>query len=224
MLVAGIDVWRKRWVAIVLRDGRYEHAVVESELDTLLAALAGMAAIGIDMPLGLTSGTMRRKADDEARKFVGPRRGTSVFPTYPREVYEALNYDAARETCLKLTEGSISRQAYALGERILELERTVERQREVREVHPEVSFREMAGRHVSWPKSSWNGLHERRQLLLDQGVRIPIEIKAIGNAGAEDVLDAAAAAWSAERIAQGTARTLPNQPQAANGREIAIWY
>jgi len=223
VLVAGIDVWRKRWTAVVLCDGRYERALIDPSLGKLLEALPGVAAIGIDMPFGLTSGARRREADAAAREFVGPR-GSAVFPTYPREVYEAPNYDAARETCLKLTEGSISRQAYALGERILELERTVEGQHEVREVHPEVSFREMAGRFVSWPKTSWNGLHERKQLLLDHGVEIPTQIATIGNAGAEDVLDAAAAAWSADRIAHGAAKTFPDPPQVANGRQIAIWY
>ncbi len=101
MRVAGIDVWRKQWIAVVLCDGRYEDAVVQGSLDGF-AELAGMAAIGIDMPFGLTSGSERREADALAREFVGPR-GSAVFPTYPREVYEAQNYDAARETCLKLT-------------------------------------------------------------------------------------------------------------------------
>jgi predicted RNase H-like nuclease len=54
-----------------------------------------MVAIGIDMPVGLTSASERRKADKAAREFVGPRR-SSVFPTYPREVYEADSYDTAR--------------------------------------------------------------------------------------------------------------------------------
>jgi predicted RNase H-like nuclease len=135
-----------------------------------------------------------------------------------------MNYDAARETCLKLTQGSISRQAYALGERILELERMVEGKRQVREVHPEVSFRAMADRPLSWSKTSWNGAHERMQLLLDQGVEIPTEITQIGDAGAEDVLDATAAAWSANRIANRTAKSFPDPPQAADGRQVAIWY
>src|SRR5947209_3461833 len=73
MWVAGVDVWRKRWLAVVLCDGRYERAVVEASLDKLLSELGEMTAIGIDMPLGLTSGTVRREADAEARKFVGPR-------------------------------------------------------------------------------------------------------------------------------------------------------
>ena len=223
MLVAGIDVWRKRWIAVVLRDGGYEDALLEVHLEKLLVRLQGMDAVGIDMPFGLTRGSLRREADALARKFVGPR-GSAVFPTYPREVYEAVSYDAARETCLKLTKGSISRQAYALGERILELERTVTGQGQVREVHPEVSFRAMSDQHLSWTKTSWNGLHERTQLLLDQGVRLPTEISEIGDAEAEDVLDATAAAWSANRVANGTAKSFPEPPQMANGRQIAIWY
>jgi predicted RNase H-like nuclease len=216
-------VWRKRWLAVVLRDGRYEDALVEASLDKLVGELTEMAAIGVDMPLGLSTGIVRREADNLARAFVGPR-GNTVFPTYPREVYEAADYDAARETCVKLTKGSISRQAYALGERILELEGMVERHRDIREVHPEVSFRAMADRHLSWAKTSWNGLHERTELLLEQGVEMPTEITQIGNVGAEDVLDAAAAAWSADRIANRTAKSFPDPPQAANGRQIAIWY
>jgi predicted nuclease with RNAse H fold len=72
MLVAGIDVWRKRWVAVVLRDGRYEDALQDPSLETLLEALSGMTAIGIDVPFGLTSGARRREADALAREFVGP--------------------------------------------------------------------------------------------------------------------------------------------------------
>lgn len=212
-------------MAVVLRDGRFERAIVAPRIDDLLGELSDMAAIGIDMPIGLTSGTERREADTEARKFVGPR-GSSVFPTYPREVYAALDYNMARERCLALTDGSrsISRQAYALGERVLELEKAIAARDDVWEVHPEVSFCAMAGRHLAWPKTSWNGLHERVRLLRDQQLVIPTEIADAGDAGADDLLDATAAAWSATRIANGHALSLPDSPQVANGRRIAIWY
>ena len=39
----------------------------------------------------------------------------------------------------------------------------------------------------------------------------------------DDVLDAAAAAWSAQRIAMSTAQSLPNPPEVVEGRPIAIW-
>ena len=45
-----------------------------------------------------------------------------------------------------------------------------------------------------------------------------------GQAPPDDVLDAAAVAWSAHRMATGTAQSHPNPPEEANGHRIAIWY
>jgi predicted RNase H-like nuclease len=39
----------------------------------------------------------------------------------------------------------------------------------------------------------------------------------------DDILDAAAVAWSASRIASGQASSLPDPPQTA-GVPIAIWF
>jgi predicted RNase H-like nuclease len=95
MRVAGVDVWKGRWVAVVLEDGRYDDALVAKELDSLLDDLAGATAIGVDMPLGLPLGAAARHADAAARTFVGPRRASSVFSTYPRSVYLADRHGAA---------------------------------------------------------------------------------------------------------------------------------
>jgi predicted RNase H-like nuclease len=40
----------------------------------------------------------------------------------------------------------------------------------------------------------------------------------------DDVLDAAAVAWTANRIAVGIASTLPDPPEQVGGRRVAIWY
>ena len=222
--VAGVDVWKGRWVAVVLRDRVYERAHVAKQITHLLDEIGYVAAIAIDMPIGLASGKERREADAAARAFVGPR-GSSVFPTYPREVYAAATVAAARKVSLRLLGVSISHQAYALGERLLELERAVVGRAHIWEVHPEVSFRAIASRHLAWPKTSWNGFHERVSLLREAGIEIPASIGDIGGAGTEDVLDATAAAWSASRIAEGTARSLPSEPtQFIDERALAILY
>jgi predicted RNase H-like nuclease len=220
--VAGIDVWRGRWVAVVLNDGLYERATMASDITELLSTLSDMVAIGIDMPIGLTSGSEQREADRAAREFVGPR-GSSVFPTYPREVYEADTYDTARERCLTLTGGSISRQAYGLRDRLLELDKAVSAHQNVFEVHPEVSFREMSRRPLTWSKTSWNGFQERVRVLGEHGLVLPSEIAELRHAGTEDVLDATVAAWSAARIASGAAHSFPDPPQIVDGRRVAIW-
>lgn len=46
MRVAGIDVWKRRWIAVVLDDGRYEHAIVALRIGDLLGELSDMAAVG----------------------------------------------------------------------------------------------------------------------------------------------------------------------------------
>lgn len=45
-----------------------------------------------------------------------------------------------------------------------------------------------------------------------------------GEAGADDVLDAAIAAWTAEPKQHGNAQTLPEELPVVGGRAAAIWY
>jgi len=66
----------------------------------------------------------------------------------------------------------------------------------------------------------------RRQLLQAAGIDLPFsELPDIASAGADDVLDAAAAAWSAQRHATGQSRSLPDaipgDPSESGG---VIWY
>ena len=74
------------------------------------------------------------------------------------------------------------------------------------------------------PKKSWNGLNARRRLLAEAGIRLPDRLDC-GSVAADDLLDAAVAAWSAQRIAAGTARALPESPSPdADPRIGRIWY
>jgi predicted RNase H-like nuclease len=88
------------------------------------------------------------------------------------------------------------------------------------EVHPEVSFRELRGEPLEWSKRSWNGLIERRRLLTGAGIRLPDMLERAGVAPADDILDAAVAAWSAHRYARDEAVPLP---EGHTGRIGAIW-
>ena len=45
-----------------------------------------------------------------------------------------------------------------------------------------------------------------------------------GQAPPDDILDAAAVAWSANRMATGKALSHPSPPEEDNGSKIAIWY
>jgi len=87
------------------------------------------------------------------------------------------------------------------------------------EVHPEVSFWALAGAPLRAGKHTWTGQAERRALLEAAGLVIPTELGRAGMVAAtDDVLDAAVAAWSAQRIANGHARSLPDPPRAGSTR------
>jgi predicted RNase H-like nuclease len=92
------------------------------------------------------------------------------------------------------------------------------------EVHPEASFREMAGAPLGANKKSYDGLMMRLELLEKGGIFLPKKLS-IGRVAVDDVLDAAAAAWTANRYAEGRAKSLPepNAFQHDGARIIAIW-
>lgn len=213
-VVAGVDACRGGWVAIVLEDDRFADSILAATFAQLRGALAGAAAVGVDMPIGLPS-TGVRAADLAARAFVGPRR-SSVFPTPPRAALEASTYAEARGVV-----PSLSAQSFALRKKILEVERCLDER--VFEAHPEVSFAALADRHLLHPKRSWNGQMERRQLLAAAGIQLPDELVA-GRAAADDVLDAAIVAWSAARKARCEAAALPPDAPMHDGRPVAIWF
>ncbi|MBV9141601.1 MAG: DUF429 domain-containing protein [Pseudonocardiales bacterium] len=86
-----------------------------------------------------------------------------------------------------------------------------------------MSFAAMNGQPLAHRKTSWTGQMTRRTLLARHGIQLPDHLGDAGEAGPDDVLDAAAAAWSAQRIATGHASRLPTQ--APPGQEhISIQY
>jgi predicted RNase H-like nuclease len=218
----GVDGAKARWVVVALADGAFERAFVVDRLDDLRGERA--EAIGVDVPIGLAERGWR-EADLEARRLLGRRR-SSVFLTPPRRAVEAPTFEAALATCRDLTGGDgVSRQAFALFPKILDAERARARDPRIAEVHPELSFRELnGGLPMPHPKRSWNGIVERRRLLERSGIRVPDEIEGLaGLVAADDVLDAAAAAWSAHRLATGQAMPVPAQPPIAAGGPGRIW-
>jgi predicted RNase H-like nuclease len=213
VLVVGVDGYRRGWVAVALRDARFDGASVHSTIGDVAQAFEAASVVSVDIPIGVPeSGT--RPADVAARRFLRPR-SSSVFTTPTRSALEAPDYAAARAVA-----PSTSSQAYALGRKILEVDALAAADDRLYEVHPEVSFRALAGRLLP-PKKSWNGVHVRRAVLAARGIRLPDDLDGAGGAPPDDVLDAAAAAWSALRIALGEAETLPRDDR---GRIGPIWF
>jgi predicted RNase H-like nuclease len=204
VLTLGVDAARGGWIAVALEDGRFADAALERRFPALLERFPGAVVVGVDVPIGLPEIGSRRRADVEARVVVGARRA-SVFFTPPRAALEARTYTVARS----LAPGT-SAQGWALRASILDVDRV--RDERVCEVHPEVSFAVLAGHPLAAAKRTWNGQRERLQLLAGAGIDIPDQLDA-GLVAADDVVDAAIAAWTATRIARGEHITLPRDPQ-----------
>jgi predicted RNase H-like nuclease len=226
MRVAGVDACRGGWVAVSLdaADGPVVTVRVEASLTALLAPWldpGGTTIVGIDMPLGLLEAGWR-EADRAARGLLGPRH-SSVFAIPPRAVWAEASYRRANERCRALTGQGLSAQAWGLRAKLLEANQYRETcGHPLYEVHPELAFAAMAGRPLGPSKHTAAGRDLRRQRLARAGVEIPAATPAplMG-----DILDAAAVAWSARRIAAGRAVTIPAEPQRDRAdREIAIRY
>lgn len=222
--VVGVDAFRGGWVAVVLRDGSFVRAVAVARFREVLVAVPTAEVVAVDIPIGLLERGWRR-ADHEARQFLGGRFA-SVFSTPPQAAAEAATYEAANQACRALTGQGLSRQAWALVPKILDVEGCREEAgARLYEIHPEVSFRALARRALVAGKKTWAGAAERRRLLEGAGIVLPDDLGPAGLAGADDVLDAAVAAWSAARIAAGAAGCLPDPPERdARSRPVAIWY
>jgi len=219
MIVAGLDVWKRGWVAVMVRDGVVDSVSIYAILTDFVAQAGGVASIGIDIPLLLPTEPPRR-ADIEARAEVGLRR-SSVFSAPPLDVIEQTSYADARRLSRERYGIGVSAQSYALRARILEARAVALADDRFIEVHPEVCFATMAGAHLAFAKKTWNGQVLRRELLTAHGLVLPQQLQGeAGSVPVDDVLDAAAAAWSAHRKAQGHAKSLPADPEVGEG---VIW-
>lgn len=181
--------------------------IVIPKISELISTLPRPKFVAIDIPIGLPL-KGARACDMEARKLLGKPRSSSVFPAPVRATLPARTY---REACALsvLTHGkSMSKQAFEIIDKIREVDdvMTPELQRWVFEVHPEVSFYALNGRRpLTHSKHDRQGVEERIKLLVPDYPRIQDHLAELERAKVEedDLLDAAAAAWTAQCVAEG---------------------
>ncbi|WP_329530949.1 DUF429 domain-containing protein [Streptomyces sp. NBC_01450] len=225
MDVLGVDACGKQgWVGISLTDGTYAGSLVDARLATLIEGAAGAQVIAVDMLLGLVEKGWRA-ADLAAKTLLGARR-SSVFLIAPRSAWQEREYAAAADRCQELTGNRLSQQAWALAPKLLAARACWLADERVHEVHPEVSFYALAGGvPLAYAKKTWRGQHLRRSLLAEAGIMVPDALGEADRIPADDVLDAAVAAWSAHRIALGIADRVPAVPELdAEGRVVEIRF
>lgn len=215
--VLGVDACALGWVGLLLGpDGRPTVHVAPTifGLLQLVRENAEPAVVAIDIPIGLPDRGTRR-ADVEARRQLRGK-ASSVFSTPTRSALEAATYEEARAANLAATGGasSVSAQAYALAAKILDVDTWIRGGpgADVIEVHPELSFARMAGAPLLAPKRTEEGARARREVLLAHGLAVPGWFTG-GGFAEDDLLDAAAAAWTAARHDMGVSESYPSDPE-----------
>lgn len=220
----GVDGMKGGWVGILIEPGKRALGLSAPTIADLTEQAAPLNVVAIDIPIGLGV-SRQRDADGAARQVLGKRK-SSLFTTPVREALSAPTYPEACKVNLRITDKSITRQAYELRHKISEVDAWVRHtDLDVREVHPEVSFTALMGQPASHSKSTWAGMQERLDALAAAGIDLQHLQTEVGKAGVDDVIDAAAAAWSATRVAQGSAVSFPSPPEQIEGwaRPVAIW-
>jgi predicted RNase H-like nuclease len=219
--IAGLDGCRRGWIAVV-KDGDSIEASLCTTDEELIALFERCAVIAIDVPIGLAE-RGPRSCDHHARRFLG-RRASSVFPAPLRPLLALHDWAEANRVSNRLQQRGISRQGWAIVPKVGQIDRLLQRHRELRdrvyEVHPEVSFAYWNNGGLE-PKRTVGGLAARRALVREHFGEIPPVPR---GAREDDVLDAFAALWTAERILGGRAQTLGDAHADLTGLPMRIVY
>jgi predicted RNase H-like nuclease len=227
--VIGVDGWRGAWVGALL-EGRSVRLLTLPDVGAVLA-VPDVRVVAIDMPIGLSEDGVRA-CDVAARdRLRGSGAAGSVFPSPVRSVLQARDYAHARELSRAATrdtthgERAPSAQTYQLVAAIRQLDEALgdPPTDRVVEVHPELAFRSIDPA-VRDAKGTARGTVQRlvalravmdvEAALADAPPRVPVV----------DALDACAAAWSAQRLADGRAECVGDGARDARDRPMRICW
>jgi len=228
--IRGVDGCAEGWlsVSVELGGGRPVARVFPSDARALLSESSVVTAI--DIPIGLPSAGVRR-CDIEARSLLGPLK-SSVFPAPVRAALSADSYESACHESEKACGKRLSRQTYGILPKIRSVGALLRQLpallSSVREVHPEISFYFWnAKKPLRHPKKSGFGFAERLALVekvFGNGAREVREAVPRKQATDDDILDAFAALWTAQRIHDGTAERVSAQDERDDfGLPMQIW-
>ncbi len=231
-LVAGVDAAKGGWVmaiAATAPGSPVKFSVWPSFAEVWTEARRqALSAVGVDMPIGLP-GQDRRQSDIQARELLGPRR-SSLFWTPPLCALNAADHAEANRLSKENTGRGLSIQAFHLLPKVREVRAVLtpedlspQAQPQAAEVHPETSFAVLASQPMSVSKRQPAGQAERMAALAPEFDNLGPAPPSLPGATPDDLLDAAAAAWTARRMAAGSAMTLGPEETDATGYPMVIW-
>jgi predicted RNase H-like nuclease len=219
----GVDGCKAGWFSVAIDSYGDPGFGIFKTIQALWDACHDAGTILIDIPIGLISGAgAGRLCDAAARKALRPRRHGSVFSPPCREALAAHSHAEACAINLRVCGRKISIQAWGISAKIKEVDEFLhgcpQARGVMRETHPEICFRALAGgtpmRHG---KKSAAGEAERLELLARAYPRSADIFRAAldryprKGLARDDILDALVNAVTALRLKHG-AVTLPDHP------------
>jgi len=220
MRAAGIDGCKGGWIGVTRAGSEPVEAYCATTISTLISMTREPDVIAIDIPIGLME-CGARLCDQEARRLLG-RRACTVFTAPLRSVLEENSWAGACETRFRIDGKRMSQQAWAITPKVKEVDSLVRMdpalRGRLRETHPELCFLAWTGSPMMHGKKKPAGRSARRTVVdrhfgtrtvADVLDRFPRSV-----VGYDDILDAFAALWTAERVLRGDARVIPANPPA----------
>ena len=184
--------------------------VFATDVATLLdgCRTADVAAVGVDIPIGFAADGFR-EAEQLARSRLG-RRACTLFTTPAHTVLAIDDWTEALSVQRSTTGKGFTKQAYHLLPRSREIRAALGpgEQPWCSEVHPDSSFTAMNGGETPVSKHTVDGRRQRLDLVTKLVAADAAERIACSGTPSVDTLDAYAAAWTAARLAAGTAEIL----------------
>lgn len=228
VLVAGVDGCKGGWVCFMVDLNsrktalRFFHTFAH-----LVRQSPRPKVIAVDIPIGLPD-SGPRECDKAARRLLGKPRSNSIFPAPIRPLLKARSYGEALRISRKLQRKGISKQSYAILGKVREVDAimTAKKQKTIREVHPEACFWALnEARAMKYRKSKQDGQNERRALLEKHYAGMDAHVDNVrGKCKIDDLLDAVAAAWTAERIIRGKHRSVCLSEPDRKGLQMEMVY
>ncbi|OCW57451.1 DUF429 domain-containing protein [Hoeflea olei] len=225
--LAGVDGCRAGWIALARAPGEERpRLLVRARFADLVHDLGADAVIAVDMPIGLPDRIVGpgRGPEQAVRRYLGARQ-SSVFSIPARAAVEAETYAEACALAERLSDPPkrVSKQAFFLFPKILEIDRLLRAEPDAREriieCHPEFAFCRLNGMvPMATPKKirgsvNPDGITERVALLARHG--LPPELFREGpprGAAMDDLVDAAVNLVIAGRHLRGLTAPFPDPP------------
>jgi predicted RNase H-like nuclease len=218
-LLAGVVPARGGWL---VASAKWQGATIApqepeviGEFIDILDYKPAYRVIAVFTPIGLLEEPRAkgRSCEREARRVLGVPRASAIASAPPRAALAASTYEEAVEA----SGGHLSPIRWRQIAKIAEVDKVIAPywQRTVFEVHPELSFFQLAeDRPLRYPKRTQVGIEEREEILR---ARLPGAERILGatlpGVSKSQLNDAAACLWTARRIAARTVSRLPEDPE-----------